>query len=177
MFISSNLKRRPRIIKKFFMLGRIIRIFITSILQRRPSILLGRKKKRYFFTLNLQAVWAISYNLENQPRQLPWLPWWWWRPWQCIASFYFFWIGEKNVVPSWRIHGLRTLWEALAFTTRPKIHSHSQIFRYDWSIFCLPFASAQVSDLWFMPSMGVCSPWWNPWNVKVNHNWKIICWL
>ena len=26
MFISSNLKRRPRIIKKFFMLGRIIRI-------------------------------------------------------------------------------------------------------------------------------------------------------
>ena len=37
--ISSNLQRRPRIFKKFFvMLGRIIKISISSILQRRPSI-------------------------------------------------------------------------------------------------------------------------------------------
>ena len=38
IFISSNLQRRPRIFKEFFMLGRIIKIFISSILQRRPSI-------------------------------------------------------------------------------------------------------------------------------------------
>ena len=36
------------------------------------------------------------------------------------------------------IHGLRTPREENAFTARPKIHSHSQIFRYGRSIFCLP---------------------------------------
>ena len=35
-------------------------------------------------------------------------------------------------------HGLRTPREEMAFTARPKIHSHSQIFRYGGSIFCLP---------------------------------------
>ena len=34
--------------------------------------------------------------------------------------------------------GLRTPREEIAFTARPKIHSHSQIFRYGGSIFCLP---------------------------------------
>ena len=35
-------------------------------------------------------------------------------------------------------HGLRTPSEEIAFNARPKIHSHSQIFRYGRSIFCLP---------------------------------------
>ena len=35
-------------------------------------------------------------------------------------------------------HGLRTLGEEIAFTTRPKIHYPSQIFRYRQSLFCLP---------------------------------------
>ena len=35
-------------------------------------------------------------------------------------------------------HGLRMPREEIAFTARPKIHSHSQIFRYGRSIFCLP---------------------------------------
>ena len=35
-------------------------------------------------------------------------------------------------------HGLRTPREEIAFTARPKIHSHSQIIRYGGSIFCLP---------------------------------------
>ena len=35
-------------------------------------------------------------------------------------------------------HGLQTPREEIAFTARPKIHSHSQIFRYGGSIFCLP---------------------------------------
>ena len=35
-------------------------------------------------------------------------------------------------------HGLRTPGEEIAFTARPKINSHSQIFRYGRSIFCLP---------------------------------------
>ena len=39
-------------------------------------------------------------------------------------------------------HGLQTLGEEIAFTARPKIHSHSQIFRYGRGIFCLP----QFSD-------------------------------
>ena len=36
------------------------------------------------------------------------------------------------------LHGLRTPREEIAFTARPKIHSHSQLFRYGRSIFCLP---------------------------------------
>ena len=35
-------------------------------------------------------------------------------------------------------HGLRTPREEITFTARPKIHSHSQIYRYGRSIFCLP---------------------------------------
>ena len=35
-------------------------------------------------------------------------------------------------------HGLRTPGEEIAFTARTKIQSHSQIFRYGRSIFCLP---------------------------------------
>ena len=35
-------------------------------------------------------------------------------------------------------HRLRTVREEIAFTSRPKIHSHYQIFRYSRSIFCLP---------------------------------------
>jgi hypothetical protein len=36
------------------------------------------------------------------------------------------------------VHGLRTPREEIAFTAQPKIHSHSQIFRYGRSILCLP---------------------------------------
>ena len=35
-------------------------------------------------------------------------------------------------------HELRTHGEEIAFTARPKIHSHSQIFWYGQSLFCLP---------------------------------------
>ena len=35
-------------------------------------------------------------------------------------------------------HGLRTPREEIAFTARPKIHSHSQIIKYGQSIRCLP---------------------------------------
>ena len=36
------------------------------------------------------------------------------------------------------VHGLRTPGEDIVFTELPKIHYHSQIFRYSQSIFCLP---------------------------------------
>ena len=36
------------------------------------------------------------------------------------------------------LHRLLTPREEIAFTARPKIHSHFQIFRYGQSIFCLP---------------------------------------
>ena len=36
------------------------------------------------------------------------------------------------------VHGLLTPREEIALTAWPKIHSHSQIFRYSQSIFCLP---------------------------------------
>ena len=60
----------------------------------------------------------------------------------------------------WWYHGLRTPGEEIAFTAQPKINSHSQSFRYGRSIFCLSATSAQIFRfLWFMPSLGVRSPW------------------
>ena len=54
-------------------------------------------------------------------------------------------VSAKLVFPSpkvWdfneRRHGLRTPRQKIAFSARPKIHSHSQIFRYSQRIFCLP---------------------------------------
>ena len=38
-----------------------------------------------------------------------------------------------------KFHGLWTPGEEIVFTARPKIHSHSQFFRYGRSIFCLPY--------------------------------------
>ena len=61
--------------------------------------------------------------------------------------------GNKNDMALWQLchlnhlltlaleeldHGLWTPGQEIAFTERPKIHSHSQIFRYGRSIFCLP---------------------------------------
>ena len=40
--------------------------------------------------------------------------------------------------PCKKKHELRMPSEEIAFTARPKINSHSQIFRYGQSIFCLP---------------------------------------
>ena len=49
--------------------------------------------------------------------------------------------------------GLRTPREEIAFTARPKIHSHAQIFRYGRSIFCLPHR-LQFSDI-----LDLCLHW------------------
>ena len=68
---------------------------------------------------------------------------------KCCRSCCSFWVsatvGEKGYIFSFQnffnitYHELRTLpREEIAFTARPKIHSHSQIFRYSQSIFCLP---------------------------------------
>ena len=47
-------------------------------------------------------------------------------------------IDIYSVRPNMFDHGLWTLGEEIVFTTWPKINSHSQIFRYGRSIFCLP---------------------------------------
>ena len=39
--------------------------------------------------------------------------------------------------------------EEIAFTARPKINSHSQIFRYGQSIFCLPHRP-KISDFFYL---------------------------
>ena len=53
----------------------------------------------------------------------------------CIFCSAKYGISYRSYIPS---HRLRTPREEIAFTARPKIHSHSQIFRYCRSIFCLP---------------------------------------
>jgi hypothetical protein len=62
IFISSNLQRRPRSFKEFFLLDRLIKIFIFSIHQRRPSIF------REFFLLGKIIKILISSNLQRRPR-------------------------------------------------------------------------------------------------------------
>ena len=47
--------------------------------------------------------------------------------------------GVHTTLVNSNTHGLRTPREEIAFTTRPKIQSQSQIFRYGRSIFCLPY--------------------------------------
>ena len=56
---------------------------------------------------------------------------------------------KKKISSFWELavhHGLRTSKEEIAFTARPKIHSHSQNFRHGRSIFCLPSFS-DIFDL------------------------------
>jgi hypothetical protein len=57
---------------------------------------------------------------------------------------------ENVSSPVGNSHGLRTPREEIAFTARPRIHSHSQIFRYGGSIFCLPHRPnfSDIFDLW-----------------------------
>ena len=60
-------------------------------------------------------------------------------------------------------HGLRTPREEIAFTARPKIHSHSQLFWYGGSIFCLPHRPnfSGIFDLglhWVFVVRGFASP-------------------
>ena len=54
--------RRPSTFKEFFMLGRIIKIFIFSILQRRPRIF-----KEFFFMLGRLIKIFIFSNLQRRP--------------------------------------------------------------------------------------------------------------
>ena len=61
-------------------------------------------------------------------------------------------------------HGLRTPDEEIAFTARPKIKSHSQIYRYRQSIFCLPHRP-KISDFF-----DLCLHWVSV--VRGQHNGK-----
>ena len=90
-----------------------------------------------FFTLN-QNEGKFDIELLNPTTCWLWKTQWWfsWPHWpqqlQWPPKPFFL----KNLL--YLDHGLRTPREELAFTARPKIHSHYQIFRYGGSIFCLP---------------------------------------
>ena len=66
--------------------------------------------------------------------------------WTLSYQFYMSYRSRLQISSTWivfhsymaYVHGLRTPREEIPFTARPKIHSHSQIFRYGGSIFCLP---------------------------------------
>ena len=83
IFISSILQRRPRIFKESFLLGRIIKPFFQfckkDTVYLRGLFLLGRKIRIFFFLKSAKLFGPfliVYYSLKNQPRQLPWLPWW-----------------------------------------------------------------------------------------------------
>ena len=90
IFFFQFRKEDPVYPRSFFLLGRIKKRFISSILQRRPrifkefyylrsSFILGRKIKILFFFKSAKLFGPfliVCYSLNNQPRQLPWLPWW-----------------------------------------------------------------------------------------------------
>ena len=63
------------------------------------------------------------------------------------------------------VHGLRTPVEEIAFSARPKINSHFQIFRYGRSIRILSATSAQIFRfLWFRYACIGCPKffWFDP---------------
>ena len=60
-------------------------------------------------------------------------------------------------------HGLWTPGEEIVFTARPNINSHSQIFKYDRSIFCLPHRP-KLSDFF-----DLCLHWVSVVRVYYNH--------
>ena len=84
-------------------------------------------------------------------------------------------------------HRPRTPREEIAFTEWPKIHSHSQIFRYGRSIFCLPYRPT-FSDI-----IDLCLHWVSvvrgtrDWGeslgqqlchqISKNYNKKIVCYI
>ena len=45
---------------------------------------------------------------------------------------------NQELLPNKWDHGLRTPGEEIPFTARPKINSHSQIFKYGWIFFVCP---------------------------------------
>ena len=52
-----------------------------------------------------------------------------------LSESTFLTVGKCYTVTNGRSHGLWTPGEEITFTAQPNIHSHSQIFRYDQSIF------------------------------------------
>ena len=58
----------------------------------------------------------------------------------CLLKFMICnqWCWKVKNIGGASTHELQTPREEIAITARPKIHSHSQIFRYGRSIFCLP---------------------------------------
>ena len=62
-------------------------------------------------------------------------------------------ISHENKNAPW--HGLRTSREEIVFTAQPKIHSHSQIFRYGQSIFIV----CHIGRNFQIPLLGVRSRW------------------
>ena len=67
----------------------------------------------------------------------------------------------------WWYHGLRTSDEEIAFTARPKINSHSQIFRYGRK-HILPATSAQI----FSDFFDLCLYWVSV--VRALYHWDCI---
>ena len=76
-----------------------------------------------------------------------------------------------------KMHILRTPREEIAFTAWPKIHFHSQIFRYDQSIFCLPHRP-NISDSFnfCLHLLGVCSPCQNVSNIYLQCQSMVSAW-
>ena len=73
-------------------------------------------------------------------------------------------------------HGLRTPREEIAFTERPKIHSHSQIFRYSRSRFCLPHRPnfSDIFDLCLHLVSVVCACNYSVKKYMVIHKWRTL---
>ena len=85
---------------------------------------------------------------------------WSWNRTQLITSCTFFFLNMNPCLGP--LHRLRTPGQEIAFTARPKIHSHSTDIHIECSKpkHILSAISAQIFRfLWFMPSLGVRSPW------------------
>ena len=106
-----------------------------------------------FLEFIFKILWEFSlivyiFKIENRTN---WNRTYWGIPVEGIDLFVEIVVFVKILSKGRRKHGLRTPREEIAFTAWVKIHSHSQIFMHDRSIFFRYF--------WFMLSLGVRSPW------------------
>ena len=85
--------------------------------------------------------------------------------WGAAKAYFVCHIGPSfQISLIYAFHGLRTHGVEIAFNARPKIHSHTQIFRYGGSIFCLPHRP-KFSDIF-----DLCLHWVSVVRAKDNPN-------
>ena len=150
---------------------------VVALCSRRIRIFL-------FWTVNLCGQFALSTKRYNRVQTIVRI-YKSTEAWSVAKTFTF--VGCLLLTIQYKIlivknglwtHGLRMPREEMAFTAQPKIHSHSQIFRYGGSIFCLPHRP-NFSDIFdfCLYWVSVVGAWYGLLNFGFQQYFQKIIWL